>query len=486
MTICVDGTLSGSACVDGVAVCPAGKVCVDGVSVLVCDSAPVCPAVQAVSGITGDPISFTPAAVAGNPVPVLTTSVLPGGVTFLDNGNGTGTFGGVFPAAGLNTITVVATSASGVCNYMVNLTSTGVAVAPACPADSAQGAIAGTSVGSVTTAAVAGSPTPTLAATPLPTGLSFVDNLDGTGTFTGTPTVVGSVTTTVTATNIAGSCTHDVVWTTVAASSAPSCPGATTFAANTNDVLAETTPAVTGTAVLVLTQTGLPAGVTFLDNGDGTATIGGVAPVSGSYPIVITATNGFGSCNYTYTIDTQIALVATSAPSAANPGDPDPTIGSDTSLGDVAAPGTVGSLSKSFYAVVSGITGGDGGPYEVDWDTVAYGVNVDAPGGFTFSPYMEIAYGTNGGGTTVTNTTTGIGVVGGNVAGAADTTGFNVIASTGYAFLEVAMIFDSVPAQGKSIDYSIQGTVTIRDLSGGVQTVTIFFADDFDYDGGAP
>ena len=41
----------------------------------------------------------------------------------------------------------------------------------------------------------------------------------------------------------------------------------------------------------------LPAGVTFTDNGDGTATLGGTpgAGTAGSYPITITASNGVGS-----------------------------------------------------------------------------------------------------------------------------------------------------------------------------------------------
>jgi len=47
-----------------------------------------------------------------------------------------------------------------------------------------------------------------------------------------------------------------------------------------------------------LSETGsLPSGLTFTDNGDGTATIGGTPDPgsSGSYPLTITATNGVGS-----------------------------------------------------------------------------------------------------------------------------------------------------------------------------------------------
>ena len=46
-----------------------------------------------------------------------------------------------------------------------------------------------------------------------------------------------------------------------------------------------------------MSETGaLPDGVTFVDNGDGTATLAGTpaAGTGGTYPITITATNGVG------------------------------------------------------------------------------------------------------------------------------------------------------------------------------------------------
>jgi putative Ig domain-containing protein len=55
------------------------------------------------------------------------------------------------------------------------------------------------------------------------------------------------------------------------------------------------TVTATGTPVPALSKTGaLPAGVTFTDNGDGTATIGGTpaAGTAGTYPLTITAANG--------------------------------------------------------------------------------------------------------------------------------------------------------------------------------------------------
>ena len=63
----------------------------------------------------------------------------------------------------------------------------------------------------------------------------------------------------------------------------------------------------------VITRTGtLPAGVTFTDNGDGTATIGGT-PANGSggvYPLVLSANNaaGFDTQNFTITVCNTIAV----------------------------------------------------------------------------------------------------------------------------------------------------------------------------------
>jgi putative Ig domain-containing protein len=65
---------------------------------------------------------------------------------------------------------------------------------------------------------------------------------------------------------------------------------ATTFVAGSAGSFAVS---VTGTPTLALSESGtLPAGVTFVDNGNGSATLAGTATVAGSYPIVLTATNG--------------------------------------------------------------------------------------------------------------------------------------------------------------------------------------------------
>jgi YVTN family beta-propeller protein len=83
------------------------------------------------------------------------------------------------------------------------------------------------------------------------------------------------------------------------------------------------TVTTTGAPAPALTETGaLPAGITFTDNRNGTATLSGTAPVgtAGGYPITITAANGFGSpATQTFTLNVTTAASApavTSDPAA--------------------------------------------------------------------------------------------------------------------------------------------------------------------------
>lgn len=77
---------------------------------------------------------------------------------------------------------------------------------------------------------------------------------------------------------------------------APAITSANNMSGTQNSALTPFSVTTTGNPVPTLSKTGsLPAGVTFTDNGNGTATIAGTPTNSGSFPISITATNGFGS-----------------------------------------------------------------------------------------------------------------------------------------------------------------------------------------------
>ena len=76
---------------------------------------------------------------------------------------------------------------------------------------------------------------------------------------------------------------------------------------------APSTPPVSPTPAI--TETGaLPAGITFTDNGDGTATLAGTpaAGTGGSYPLTITATNASGTATQAFTLTNAQAPTVTS------------------------------------------------------------------------------------------------------------------------------------------------------------------------------
>src|SRR5262249_2139769 len=75
--------------------------------------------------------------------------------------------------------------------------------------------------------------------------------------------------------------------------------GAATFTAATAGAALITTA---GTAPVALAAAGLPVGVTFTDNGDGTATLSGTPVVPGKYTVVITATNVAGTATQALTL----------------------------------------------------------------------------------------------------------------------------------------------------------------------------------------
>jgi hypothetical protein len=112
--------------------------------------------------------------------------------------------------------------------------------------------------------------------------------IDGTGNATASvsPTSSGSGSATATLDNQTVTQSFNVASGAPAISSASSA----TFTAGTAGSFTVTT---TGNPTPALSETGaLPTGITFVDNGNGTASISGTATLAGSYPITITAQNG--------------------------------------------------------------------------------------------------------------------------------------------------------------------------------------------------
>jgi hypothetical protein len=235
----------------------------------------------------------------GFPVPALTRKgPLPAGVTFTDNHNGTATISGIPAADGSYPILVTATNAAGSVSQSLTINVDQSAAITSAPGATAT---AGTAMAPFTITTT-GFPVPSLSKNgPLPSGITFTDNHDGTATISGVPKASqgGPYVITLTASNNQGSATQTF---TLTVNEAPvlTSHSSTTFTAGDYGTFTVTTH---GFPAPALTYTGvLPAGLTFVDNGDGTATISGIPTADGSYPILITATNGFGTVSDSFTV----------------------------------------------------------------------------------------------------------------------------------------------------------------------------------------
>jgi len=152
----------------------------------------------------------------------------------------------------------------------------------------------------------------------LPAGVTFVDNGNATATLAGTPAQgsAGSYPLTLTARNDSGSVTQAYTLTVTLTASQPpaftSQPTATFAVGNAGSFTVRTS----GSPVAGLALTGtLPVGITFADNGDGTATLTGTpaSGTAGSYPLTVAATNPAGRVTQGLTLVVQQAPVITSA-----------------------------------------------------------------------------------------------------------------------------------------------------------------------------
>ena len=263
--------------------------------------------------------SFT-VTTSGFPTSSLSESgALPSGVTFVDNGDGTATLSGTpdVGSGGIYSFTITATN--GVAPDATQTFTLTDDEAPTITSANSTTFTVGTS-GSFTV--TTGHSFPANAALSesgaLPSGVTFVDNGDGTATLSGTPDVGsgGIDTFTITASNgVAPDATQTF---TLTDNEAPTITSAnnTTFTVGTAGSFTVTTgPSFPANAAL--SETGaLPSGVTFVDNGDGTATLSGTPDVGsgGVYSFTITATNGVApDATQTFTLTDNEAPTITTA-----------------------------------------------------------------------------------------------------------------------------------------------------------------------------
>jgi Tfp pilus assembly protein PilV len=254
--------------------------------------------------------SFTiPISAKGTPEPSLSTSTLPAGVTFVDNGGGSGTLTGTASITSPitpGTYTFTITASNGVLPTFTQTFTLNITAAP--NISSASGVLFTEAVAGSFMVTSTGTPTPALTESgTLPSAVSFVDNGNGTATISGTPALgtAGNYPITITASNGIGSPFVQSFTFGVTAATKPVFTSAnnTGFVAKVTSTFLVTT---TGAPAATLTETGtLPSGVTFTSTpNSGTATIQGTpkANSKGTYPITISATNVVGTTTQAFTL----------------------------------------------------------------------------------------------------------------------------------------------------------------------------------------
>jgi hypothetical protein len=173
-------------------------------------------------------------------------------------------------------------------------------------------------------------------------GDSTVGTISASGLYTAPATVPNPATVTVKATSQADTSKSASATLTVNQPPAITSANSTTFTVGTAGSFTVT---ATGFPAPRLSETGtLPSGVTFTDNGDGTATLSGTAAAGtvGTYSLTLTAHNGIGSDatqNFTLNVNNPAPVLSSISPKAATVDDWDVTVwlmGSDFAAQSVA------------------------------------------------------------------------------------------------------------------------------------------------------
>ncbi len=229
---------------------------------------------------------------SGSPTPQITyTGGLPGGVEFVDNGDGTATLSGTATIGAGGVYDLIFTASNGINpDATQNFTLT-VQEAPRITSLAFTTFEVG-KPGSFTIS-TAGYPTvyDITYTGSLPDGVTLTDNNDGTATLSGTPASLQGGVYNISLTAINGVTPNSTQSFVLTVNEAPLITSAdsTTFISG---VWGDFTVTTTGYPTPSLTYTGtLPTGITFTDNGDGTASISGTTTQEDTFAITITATN---------------------------------------------------------------------------------------------------------------------------------------------------------------------------------------------------
>jgi hypothetical protein len=247
-------------------------------------------------GSAGAPLTFT---TTGTPKATLAASVLPAGLHFTDNGDGTGTLSGT-PAVGTGgdyTITVTATNEAGPGSTTLALT---IHEAPILTGPSASTYRVGQLGGPDEFKQTAGHPEAILSTTStLPGGVDFTPQPGGKATIGGTPTAGTGGVYPITVKGSNGT-PPDATWPfTLTVEEAPGLtgPATATFTVGTSGSSGEFVAG--GFPAPTLTAAGLPGGLHLDGTGPGKAKITGQAAngTGGVYDVTVTAANGVGAAD---------------------------------------------------------------------------------------------------------------------------------------------------------------------------------------------
>jgi hypothetical protein len=244
---------------------------------------------------------------------------LPSGVNFVDNDDGTGTLSGTpdSGSGGIYPLTIHACNSGGCTDQSFTLT---VEEAPAITsADNITFTVGQFDSFQVTTT---GSPPPTLNwQNSLPSGMSFVDNSDGTATLSGTPDVgtFGIYSSTIEACNDV-TCTDQSFTLTIQEAPSFTSSDSATFTVGVPGTFTVTTTGTTPISLSVFSGS-FPADVQFVDNEDGTATISGTpqAGTDGPYLLSFQACNSVDCTTSSFTLTVNPAGPPPPPPSCTTP-----------------------------------------------------------------------------------------------------------------------------------------------------------------------
>jgi hypothetical protein len=289
----------------------------------------------------GDNGTYTVTTTPGDPATTGLTlhGTLPHGLSFSDNGDGTGTLTGTPSTGSGGDYPVTITASNGIGIAAVQQLDIAVNEPSSITSDDATTFSTGVS-SSFTVGTAAGYPTLTnlVFSGTLPTGIHFTDNHDGTATLSGTPAAAtgGDYPLTITASNgVLPDAAQDFTLTVTQPVAIDATDDAVFQVGDSGTHTVVTAPGYPVTTSLT-PDGALPPGLSFTDNGDGTGTLIGTPQTGsgGDYPVTISASNGVGTAavqQLDITVNEQPTITSADSASA--------TIGVNSSFTVTTAPG---------------------------------------------------------------------------------------------------------------------------------------------------